>query len=127
MRLTYEHQIPSLPTHLPLGVVSEKGADVVQFLGGRLEQQVVKAVLPLVTVGDDGELERGAVQEDELHLADGVHLLDLVAQFDVLGDRLVKIRDAGVLSPPATKEGRLLHCPDDLVTGEGKKIGLMDT
>lgn len=81
----------------------------------------MEAVLPIVAVGDDGELEWVAVQEDELNVTDGVHLLDVVAQLDVLRDRLVKVGDSRVLSPPATEEGLFLCRPDDLETGEEGK------
>ena len=37
----------------------------------------MESVLPFVAVSNDGELEIGAVQQDELHIGDCVHLLDL--------------------------------------------------
>ena len=68
----------------------------------------MEPVLPLVAVRDDGVLERGTVQQDELHAGDGVHLLDLVAKLYVQRDGLVKVCDTGVLCPPAPEEGVLL-------------------
>ena len=74
----------------------------------------MEAILPLLAVRDGGELERGAVQQDELLVAQCVHLLDFVAQFYVLRDGLVKVGHSGVLGTPATEKGILLDSPDDL-------------
>ncbi len=51
----------------------------------------MEPVLPLVTVSNDGELEWRGVQENEVHVANGVHILNLVAQLNVLCNSLVKI------------------------------------
>ena len=51
----------------------------------------MESVLPLVAVGDGGHLEWRAVQQDELLVGDGVHLLHLIAHLDVLRDGLVKV------------------------------------
>lgn len=64
----------------------------------------MEPVLPLITVSNDGELEWRAVQENKLHIANSVHILNLVAQLDVLCDGLVKVRHSGVLRPPPTEE-----------------------
>ena len=74
----------------------------------------MKPVLPLITVCNDGELERGAVEEDELYIGEGVHLLSSVAHLNVLRDGLVKVSHSRILGSPTTKEGILLYCPNDL-------------
>lgn len=78
----------------------------------------MEPVLPLVAVRDGGELQRRAVQQDELLIGQRVHLLDLVAQLYVLVDGLVKVSHAGVLCTPATEKGVFLNTPDD---GEPEK------
>ena len=51
----------------------------------------MEPVLPLLTVSNDGELERRAIEENELNVGEGVHLLGFVAQLNVLSDGLVKV------------------------------------
>lgn len=51
----------------------------------------MEPILPLLTVGNDGELERRAIEENELDIGEGVHLPSFVAQLNVLGDGLVKV------------------------------------
>ena len=80
----------------------------------------MEPLLPLITVSNDGELEWGTVQQNKLHIADGVHILDLVAQLNVLRDGLVKVRHSGILGSPATEEGILLYIPDDLISATEK-------
>lgn len=74
-------------------------------------EQCVEPVLPLVTVANDAELERRAVKEDKFHRGDSLHLLDFVAQFNVLGDGAVKVDHFRVLVAPASEEDILLSFP----------------
>lgn len=76
----------------------------------------MEPILPLLAVRYDGELERGAVEQDELDIGQCVHLLGLVAQFNVLCDGLVKVCHSGVLGSPTTEERILLNGPDHLKT-----------
>ena len=51
----------------------------------------MKPSLPFITVSNNGKLERGTVKQNELLVANGVHLCHLVAELDVLSDGLVKV------------------------------------
>ncbi len=74
----------------------------------------MEPVLPLITVSNDGEFEWRAIQKNELYIANGVHILNLVAQLNVLCDGLVKVRHSRVLSSPTTEERIFLYCPNYL-------------
>ena len=77
-------------------------------------QQSMESILPLVAVSNDPELERRAVEKDKLHSSYGVHLLDLIAELDVLVDGAVKVHYSWVLVSPSFEEGVLLCFPDHL-------------
>ena len=51
----------------------------------------MKPILPLLTMGNDGEFERRAIEENELNVGEGVDLLGFIAQLNVLSDGLVKV------------------------------------
>ena len=72
----------------------------------------MESVIPLVAVGDGGHLEWRAVQQDELLVGDGAHLLYFIAHLDVLCDGLVKVGHTWILGSPATEECVFLHLPD---------------
>ncbi len=71
----------------------------------------MESILPLIAVRNGRELERGAIQQDEVLVSQGVHLLDLVAQFYVLSDGLIKVSHAWVLCSPATEKGVFSNIP----------------
>ena len=75
----------------------------------------MEPVLPLVTVGNGRKLEWGAVKQDKLLVCESVHLLDLVAQLNVLRDGLVKICHSGSLLLPTAEKAVLVDVPDHLV------------
>ena len=86
---------------------------------GHGEEEVVEPVLPLIAVRDGRELERRAVEQDELLVGQSIDLLDLVAQLNVLGDGLVKVSHSGRLLLPTAEEDVFLDTPDHLQAREG--------
>lgn len=120
------HYLPLSVVCIQSGVLSQGIADVIEFSGGNVQQEVVEPVLPLVAVRNGRELEGGAVQENELLVGDGVHLLDLVAHLNVLSDGLVKVCHSRVLCSPATEEGILLDRPDNLESKKNTHTHTMD-
>ena len=71
----------------------------------------MKPVLPLVAVSNDTKLEPQAVKQYEIHGSDGVHLLDLVTELNVLCDATIKVHNFGVLVAPPLEEHVLLGLP----------------
>ena len=47
--------------HILLGVFIKRSTDIIELGVGHVKKEVVEAILPLLTVGDGGELEWGAV------------------------------------------------------------------
>ncbi len=111
---------PKLPTTLNSPslsrVIHECLCDGVELGCGHVHEHVVKPALPLVAVRYSGHFERGAVEQDELLVGDGVHLLYFVAHLDVLSDGLVKVGHTRILSSPPTEERVFLHLPNHLHT-----------
>ena len=75
----------------------------------------MEPILPLVAVSDDAQLEPRAVEKDKVHHRDRVHLLDVVAQLNVLGYGRVKVDNPRSLVAVALEEDVLLRFPDHLV------------